>query len=211
MKRILYIEDSFASQLIFQRMFLDEYELLIAATPRLANVLLETNQVDLIVTDYLFPQDDAFNVITPQRQLHSALELPIIAVSGSMDQALKSRMLSAGVNACVGKPLLKSEFRSLVSRMLSNPFVESGSHDIVTAYCFQWVQDGACHEYCPEVGLHLTGSNRVEVSNRMQEQLHERWTQGATLGRITQERTHAYILRQNNITLPHSTAGRKTH
>jgi PleD family two-component response regulator len=194
MKRILYIEDSVTSQLIVRRILSGINEVTIAPTPRAANVLLAENSYDLVITDFLFPQVDALDLIIPLRQVKSTLECPIIAVSGSMDTALANRLLKAGVNACLCKPLNPVEFRALVERMLAEPFVEHYSSTVSTVNCFQWFEHGAYHEYCPELKAHLTGPNRDEVSNRMQALLHEHAEKGTPLGFTTQERVRSYMV-----------------
>jgi len=194
MKRILYIEDSVTSQLIVRRILSGTNEVVIAPTPRAGNVLLEQNSYDLVITDFLFPQGDALDLIVPLRQNKSLMELPIIAVSGSMDTALVNRLLKAGVNACMCKPLKPKEFQIFVERMLQEPFVEGYENTVSTVNCFQWFQHGAYHEYCPELKQHLTGADRAELSNRMQALLHEHAAQGAQLGFTTQERVRSYLV-----------------
>jgi CheY-like chemotaxis protein len=194
-KRILYIEDSVTSQRIFQRMFHPPHDVIIVPSPRAANELLAHTTVDLIVCDFMFPGGDAFEVLTPLRRGQPSLALPFIAVSGSMDQALTASLLAAGANACAAKPFHNADFRALVEGMLAHPFVEADHTGVITACCFQWVEQGNHHEYCPETGDHLTGNDRAEVSSRMQARLQERWARGALAGRISQERTRTYVLR----------------
>jgi len=194
MKRILYIEDSVTSQLIVRRILSATNEVTIAPTPRAGNVLLEQNGYDLVITDFLFPQGDALDLIVPLRQKKPATELPIIAVSGSMDAALINRLLKAGVNACLCKPLKPPEFLSFVERMLQAPFVESYQNTVSTVNCFQWFAHGAYHEYCPELKQYLTGADRTELSNRMQALLSEHVNQGSPLGFTTQERVRSYLV-----------------
>lgn len=199
MKRILYIEDSVTSQLIVRRILSGTNEVVIAPTPRAGNVLLEQNNYDLVITDFLFPQADALDIIIPLRQVKSTLELPIIAVSGSMDAALATRLLKSGVNACLCKPLKPDEFLSFVERMLAQPFVEGYQNSVSTVNCFQWFQHGAYHEYCPELKEHLTGTDRNEVSSRMQLLLHEHASKGEPLGFTIQERVRSYLVQPSGV------------
>ena len=194
MKRILYIEDSVTSQLIVRRILSGANDLVIAPTPRAGNLLLEQNNYDLVITDFLFPQADALDLIVPIRQSKSTTELPIIAVSGSMDTALANRLLKAGVNACLCKPLKPSEFLSFVERMLLTPFVEGYENTVSTVNCFQWFQHGAYHEYCPELKQHLTGTDRNELSNRMHALLLKHASKGEPLGFTIQERVRSYLV-----------------
>ena len=147
-----------------------------------------------MITDFLFPQADALDLIVPLRQIKSATELPIITVSGAMDTALANRLLKTGVNACVCKPFKPDEFLTLVERMLQAPFIESYKNTVSTVNCFQWFQHGAYHEYCPELKKHLTGPDRNEVSMRMNALLHEHAGKGEPLGFTIQERVRAYLV-----------------
>ncbi len=199
MKRILYVEDSVTSQLIVRRLLSGKNEVDIAPTPGAGNVLLDQNSYDLVITDFLFPQGDALDLIVPLRQNKSITEIPIIAVSGSMDTALSNRLLKAGVNACLCKPLKSAEFQALIERMLDEPFSESYSSTVSTVNCFQWFEHGTYHEYCPELKQHITGKDRAELSQRMQALLHEQSNNGALLGFTTQERLRAYLVQPGAI------------
>jgi len=196
MKRILYIEDSITSQMIVRRVLCDTHEVTITPSPRAANLLLAEQRYDLVITDFLFPQGDAIDVIVPLRQTKTALELPIIAVSGSMDAALMTRLLKAGANACLAKPLKPLEFRAFVERMLSDPFIEHYQLRVSTVSSFQWFEHGTYHEYCPEISAHLTGTDRAELSDRIQAMLQEFAERGVALGFTTQERIRSYTVRR---------------
>lgn len=194
MKRILYIEDSVTSQLIVRRILSNTNDIVIAPTPKVGNELLEQNTYDLVITDFLFPQGDAFDLIIPLRQKKTPLELPIIAISGSMDTALVNRLLKAGVNACMCKPVKPPDFLSFVESMLAAPYVEKFTNAINTVNCFQWFAQGEYHEYCPELNQHLTGKDRNDVSLRMQALLQESASRGGSLGFTTQERVRSYLV-----------------
>ena len=192
MKSILHIEDSLTSQVIVRRLLGDGYALTVAASPRAAQVLLSQHNYDLVISDVNFPQGDAFQVIVPLRQRRSAIELPIIAVSGSMDAPLMNRLLKAGVNICFAKPLVAAEFRSAVERMLVEPFIAKPPSSTVSVACFRWVEAGTYHEYCPEADCHLHGPDSLEVSQRMQAVIAEHATQSGALGYTNTEHIHHY-------------------
>lgn len=199
MKRILYIEDSVTSQLIVRRILSGTFEVVIAPTPRAGNLLLDQGGFDLVIADFLFPQCDAFDLIIPLRQKKSPLELPIIAVSGSMDTALASRLLKSGVNACLCKPVKPQDFLAFVERMLAAPYIEHNSSTISTVNCFQWFAEGAYHEYCPELKQHLSGTDRDDLSLKMQALLQSHISQGKPLGFTTQERVRTYLVQPGSI------------
>lgn len=199
MKRILYIEDSVTSQLIVRRILSGTFEVVIAPTPRAGNLLLDQGSFDLVIADFLFPQCDAFDLIVPLRQKKTPLELPIIALSGSMDTALASRLLKSGVNACLCKPVKPQDFLPFVERMLAEPYIEHNSSTISTVNCFQWFADGAYHEYCPELKQHLSGPDRDDISLKMQALLQSHVSQGTPLGFTTQERVRSYLVQPGSI------------
>ena len=202
MKRILSIDASVTFQLIVRRVLGEAYELTIAPSPRAANVLLGAHRYDLMITDFLFPQGDGLDVIVPLRQQKSAKDLPLIAVSSSMDATLVTRLLKAGVNACVAKPIKPEEFRALVDRMLREPFVESYQNHVSTVSSFQWFEHGTYHEFCPEISAHLTGPDRAEVARRIQTLLHESAAKGVPLGFTSQERVQSHTVRHDTPTPP---------
>lgn len=194
MKRILYVEDSLTAQTIVRRILGATHDVAIAASPRQGNTLLQQNTYDLVITDFMFPQGDGLDVIIPLRQRKSPMELPILAISGSMDAHLASRLLKAGVNACLAKPINPLQFRALIDRLLAEPFVESHAQATNTVHCFQWFEQGEYHEYCPELKIHLSDSDRAQLSSRMESLLAEHIAQGTPLGFTTHERVHAYHL-----------------
>jgi len=176
------------------RRVLTDHQVTVAATTKAAALLLTQKEFDLIITDFLFPQGDALEIIVPVRQNKSALALPIIAISGSMDVALMTRLLKAGVNACLAKPLNPADFRAFVTRMLEAPFIEHYQNTVSTVSSFQWFEHGTYHEYCPEITAHLTGTDRNELSQRIQFLLQEYASKGITLGFTNQERVHCYTV-----------------
>lgn len=206
MKRILYVEDSLTAQIIVRRILGETHEIAIAASPRMGNTLLHQKPYDLVITDFMFPQGDGLDVIVPLRQRKKTTELPIIAISGSMDTALANRLLKAGANACLSKPINPLQFRALVDRMLVEPFVESHANTASTVHCFQWFEHGDYHEYCPELKIHLTDLNRETLSRRMQQLITEHAAQGAAIGFTTQERVHAYRIEPPNASTPDTSA-----
>jgi hypothetical protein len=54
--------------------------------------------------------------------------------------------------------------------------------------CFQWSSHGEFHELCPELGTHLSGPDRHDVSARMFALLQDQLGRGARLGYITHEK-----------------------
>lgn len=162
-------------------------ELTITPSLRMAMSLLTERTFDLLISDFLFPEGDALDLIQFSRKNETTKAMPIIVISGSMDGALLSRVLKAGANEGLSKPLATEEFRAVVTRMLSDPYVRSMERAISSITCFQWAVRGSISQYCPELNLLFTGATKDEVSKKMLAALQERLAQGADIGYTNHE------------------------
>ena len=66
------------------------------------------------------------------------MTIPFIVISGSMDDALLSRLLKVEANDALAKPLIASEICGMVQRMFSEPYVRKLDRPISTVICYQW-------------------------------------------------------------------------
>jgi CheY-like chemotaxis protein len=196
MKHVLYVEDSATSQLLMRKYLNSSHELTITPSPRAALELMEQRTFHLIVTDFLFPDGDAIDFITHVRRKHEPLRVPILVVSSSMDATLLNRLLKAGANDGLAKPLPTAAFRAMVERLFAEPYVRTPEKSLTSVTCFQWVQSDQFHEYCPELGLHCTGESREAVGRRMFEMLREQIGKGAKLGFATHERVVTHVVQE---------------
>ncbi|MGC4074555.1 MAG: response regulator [Nibricoccus sp.] len=194
MKQVLYVEDSATSQLLMRKYLQSACELTITPSPRAGFTLAQERRFDLIVTDYLFPDGDALDLITRVRLKSDNTQLPIIVVSSCMDATLLNRVLKAGANDGMAKPLPTVEFRSMIDRMLTQAYVRTPERSITSVICFQWSSLGEFHELCPELGIHLSGPDRDDVNQRMSAAIHENLAQGAQLGFTTHEKTVTHLI-----------------
>lgn len=168
MKQVLYVEDSATSQLLMRKYLAGICELTITPSLRMAVSLLGERQFDLLISDFLFPEGDALDLIQQARKTDALKAMPIIVISSSMDGALLSRVLKAGANEGLSKPLNTAEFRNVVTRMLNEPYVRSMERAISSVTCFQWASRGVIFQYCPELNLTVSGQTKDEVSRQMQ-------------------------------------------
>ena len=194
-KQVLYVEDSATSQLLMRKYLSAECELTITPSPRAGLALTKERTFDLVVTDFLFPDGDALELITTLRRSQNPSELPVVVVSGSMDLALLNRVLKAGANDGMAKPLPTSDFRAMIMRMLREPYVRVPEQALTHVTCFQWALKGEFHEYCPELDLHLSAATRGEAAAKMLKALQTHSAQGTTpLGYTSQEKTSIHLL-----------------
>jgi CheY-like chemotaxis protein len=194
MKQVLYVEDSATSQLLMRKYLAGICDLTITPSLRMAVSLLAERQFDLLISDFLFPEGDALDLIQQARKTEALKAMPVIVISSSMDGALLSRVLKAGANEGLSKPLNTAEFRMVVTRMLSDPYVRSMEKTICSVTCFQWVTRGVVSQYCPELNLTLTGATKEEVTKQMQAALQLRLAQGAELGFTNHESLVTHVV-----------------
>jgi CheY-like chemotaxis protein len=187
MKQVLYVEDSATSQLLMRKYLAGVCELTITPSLRMATALFSERTFDLLISDFLFPEGDALDLIQHVRRNETSKTIPIVVISSSMDGALLSRVLKVGANEGLSKPLATAEFRSVVARMLEAPYVRSLERAICSVTCFQWAMRGAVFQFCPELGLTITGPTKDEVTKRMLTALQDRLAQGADLGYTNHE------------------------
>jgi two-component system, chemotaxis family, chemotaxis protein CheY len=194
MKQVLYVEDSATSQLLMRKYMLSTCELTITPSPRAGLSLTTERSFDLVVTDYLFPDGDALDLITQLRRTKDHRQLPVVVVSSSMDATLLNRVLRAGANDGMAKPLPTAEFRAMIEQMLTEPYIRTPEKSITSVPCFQWMLRGEYHEFCPELSLHLTGADRDDVSRRMSLAVREKIAGGTSLGFVTHEKTVTHVV-----------------
>src|SRR5882757_2446492 len=193
MKQVLYVEDSATSQLLMRKYLVGLCDLTITPSLRMAISLLAERHFDLLISDFLFPEGDALDLIHHVRRTETLKDMPVIVISSSLDGTLLSRVLKAGANEGMSKPLNTAEFRAIVTRMLTLPYVRSLDHALTGVSCFQWVSRGTVSQFCPELNLLLTGPSKDDVAKRMLGAIQERLAQGTELGYTSHEAIVTHI------------------
>lgn len=194
-KQVLYIEDSVTSQLIMRRVLKDVGELTIATTLKAGRALLETRTFDLMVTDFVFPEGDALPLIEFARTKTSTVSMPIIVVSGTLDGVVLSRVLKAGVNEALPKPLNNTTFRELAIRMLTDPYVRTEKTTINEVLCLVWQSQGVFHEYSPDLNLTVTGATKLEAGERMAAAIRQHHENGGGFGTLSHAGVYTHYLK----------------
>lgn len=197
MKQVLYVEDSATSQLLMRKYLAGICELTITPSLRTAVTLLAERRFDLLISDFLFPEGDALDLIHQSRTTPELKAMPVVIISSSMDGALLSRVLKAGANEGLSKPLNTADFRNVVTRMLNEPYVRSMERAICSVACFQWSARGIIFQYCPEIDLTVSAATKEEVSQQMQSALQLRLAQGVELGFTNHESLVTHVVQSS--------------
>ncbi len=81
--------------------------------------LIKAGDPDLIILDVQLPEMSGTTICTELRKIKKFKTTPIIAVTSFAMKGDKERILMAGFDEYVSKPIKVAEFRELVSRILS--------------------------------------------------------------------------------------------
>lgn len=194
MKRVLYAEDSVASQALMRRYLKEVCEVVIAPTPRAAAAMLGQESYSALITDFMFSDGDAFDLIEQTRRSKAPTEMPIVVVSSSMDKLLATRVLSAGANEVAAKPLHPGEFRSLMQRMLEQPYVCRQELRSVCVPTVQWQSGTTFHEFCPEFGITSSGPTAEAAGREMKAALKAKIAAGSSPGQAHHARLITHMI-----------------
>jgi len=80
--------------------------------------LIKTNDPDLIILDIQLPEISGIEICVELRKIEKFKETPIIAVTSFAMKGDKDRILSAGFNEYISKPIRVNEFRNLIKSYL---------------------------------------------------------------------------------------------
>lgn len=194
MPQILYVESSVTAQALMRKFLKDLCDLTIAKSVPDAKALLAQKSFELVITDFLFPSGDALDFIKWLRKREATRSVPIIVVSSSMDRVVLSRVIRAGANDGLGKPLDVPSFRTLITRMLAQPFVREIKDRVHRVCCFQWCADDRYFEFCPDLDLTVSGATQAEAAQRMEDALRSAEVRRESLGGTTQESVVTHIV-----------------
>lgn len=114
--RILVCDDEFLMQkTIEQRLQRDGYEVIIAADGREALSIIDSQQIDLIITDLLMPFVSGLELIEYVKR-NKGLNIPIIVLSKVGLEATVERAFDIGADDYITKPFSPNELAIRVKR-----------------------------------------------------------------------------------------------
>jgi DNA-binding NtrC family response regulator len=92
-QRILLVEDDQVDQLAFKRLVKTEnlaYDYILAGSVAEASRILEANRFDIVITDYLLGEDDAFDLFS------AFVDTPVIFVTSLGDEVVAVKAMKTG-------------------------------------------------------------------------------------------------------------------
>lgn len=193
MPSVLYIEDSRTFQRLMTKYLPDEYSLTMVDNLTAGWEAVQSSKFDLVISDFMFPQGDAFELIFQIRHRLSPQQLPIIVLTSVADRFLISKLFVAGVNATIAKPPNVPDFRTLVSRMINDPWVQRPDFPCEDAHLITW---GTADEYtvfCPNLNFFARGNSAQAALDAMQSRIRQHTLSGEKIPVITTPKQTLYF------------------
>lgn len=127
MKKVLIVEDNPAGMRLMKMALKNPaYRLLEAADGLQALMLARCQHPDLIVMDVRLPKVDGLEVTRRLRQTPGFGGVPIIAVTASAMGGDRERIIAAGCDEYVAKPVDTQQFPRIVARLLASNHPAAG-------------------------------------------------------------------------------------
>lgn len=188
-KTILIIDDENDVREMLASLFEDQYNVIQAGTGYEGVKQAIRKSPDLILLDLKMPNFDGFEVCRFLRADAELIQVPIVVLSGSLDNANRARLFQLGADDCIEKPFDSQELMARINRKLvTTDAVHAQAAPISSAIrCGDLVVDNAKQELwikdsLVEVGqlecrlLYYLAANLDKLVNR--EQIIEKIWQG---------------------------------
>ena len=122
MPEILLIDDSATAGFAIERMLMNlGWQAQWTRRPTEAVSRAEANPPDLVISDIIMPDLDGFGVCEAFGTHPSLAAVPVVLVSGRVDDEVVARGLAAGANAVIAKPLTPERIAQAVTDALATP------------------------------------------------------------------------------------------
>ncbi|MFP4344129.1 MAG: response regulator [Anaerolineales bacterium] len=141
MTKILYVEDTPASQRLVQRILMaEDFDVTVAENGIQAIEFSRQEKPDLILMDINISGMDGYEVTTRLRTIEGLEKVPIIAVTASTLQGDRERALVAGCNGYIAKPIDVDRFPDQVRAYLVGMEETVGSPEERAEYLLEYNQ-----------------------------------------------------------------------
>lgn len=114
---VLVVEDHRELRLYLRGILVDDFKVLEAQNGEHALQILETQKVDLILTDLMMPYLDGFGLLDKLKENKELKNTPVLVISARTDKTEKVQLMSQGAEV-MQKPFEKDELIAKINNML---------------------------------------------------------------------------------------------
>jgi PAS domain S-box-containing protein len=120
-RRILYIEDNLSNLTLIEQMLEErpEIELLTAMQGKIGLDLARQHSPDLVLLDVHLPDLDGREVISELKSSQTTRDIPIVVISADATASQINRLMTAGANTYLTKPLDVAEFFRVLDKTIA--------------------------------------------------------------------------------------------
>ena len=112
-KNILVVDDD-PRVLRLIRIYLEDYQVAVATSGRVAIKYLENKTVDLILLDYEMPGEDGVEVLKKLRANPKTKDIPVVFLTGVADKKRIQEVLKLNPQGYVLKPVLRNKLLKII-------------------------------------------------------------------------------------------------
>lgn len=175
--RVLLVDDN-ETNLILGGKLLESMglEVIRALSGQEAIDTVEQDRPDLVLMDLTMPEMDGLEATRRIRKVHSALDLPIVALTAHIDEAEKTACEAAGMNDYLTKPIVPDEMRKVLSQWLE-AVPESAAAETIPEEALPDVAEGVFldHAVIDELTRQIGRDNLDEVVDKIRSESAVRW------------------------------------
>ncbi len=119
-KNLLVVDDSATTRMLVSLTLKkgDDFRIIEASDGNEALAQLDSEHVDLVLTDINMPNMDGLELITRIRSQHQEPKIPIIVITTLGEETRRDEGLALGADAYVLKPISGAKLQSLVKELL---------------------------------------------------------------------------------------------
>lgn len=120
MKNVYVVEDNDKNMKLFKAILKIVPDISIFSETRgdLGLELIKSGNPDLVILDIQLPEINGIEICTELKKIDKFKNIPFLAVTSFAMKGDKERILAAGFNQYVSKPIKVQEFRELVIKLL---------------------------------------------------------------------------------------------
>ena len=121
MKKVYVVEDNEKNMKLFRAILkiIPDIEIFEETRGDLGLELIKSGNPDLVILDIQLPEMNGIEICSELRKIEKFKDTPIIAVTSFAMKGDKERIMEAGFNQYVSKPIKVQEFREVVKKYLN--------------------------------------------------------------------------------------------